>query len=118
MSTTHAKRRNIRSKGYLASLVRIEVDILTGLNKDREQIAWKVSEDEIQLKVLEREVKKLSGVTDGLASKAEEVQISGLATEQASRSRVQMLYKAEPNPQKVGPHRRRTLLLVVILTLL
>ncbi len=85
--------------------MRIEVDILTGLNKDREQIAWKVSEDKIQLKVLEREVKKLSGVTDGLASKADEVQLTGLATEEASRSGVQMLYKAGPNPQKVGPAR-------------
>jgi hypothetical protein len=100
------------------ALLKIKKDILRGFDEERKKLAENVSRNEVMIAGLTREVSKMSGVADGVASKAEEIQLSNLSARQASRTGVQILYRAEPNPQKVGPNRTKNLLLVIILTFL
>ena len=56
---------------------------------------------------LERDVENYSNVRESLASKAEEVTLLKITAQQASRSGLDILYKAEINPEKVAPSRSK-----------
>ncbi len=59
---------------------------------------------------LEREIENALGIQSQLASKAEEVALLQVASEQAARTGTAILYRAEINPAKVAPARSRTVL--------
>lgn len=96
-------------------LLKIKKDILKGFDDERKELAESVSANEVMIAGLAREVTKMSGIANSLASKAVEIQLSNVSAQQASRSGVQILYHAEANPQKVGPGRMRIMVMVMFL---
>ncbi len=99
-------------------LLRIKQDILSVFDRQRQESARSVSENEVLIAGLTREATKMSSIADNLATKAGEIQISMVSAQQASRSGVQVLYQAAPNPQKVGPYRSRILLIAMLMAFL
>lgn len=73
----------------------LEREILTGENK---------------IDALTREVEKSKAVQKALATKAEEAALLGVSAENASQTRISILYEAEANPLKVAPSRSKIVL--------
>ena len=69
-----------------------------------------VSNYQLEIEVLTREVEKTKGVQTALASKAEEAALLQVSAEKASRTGTAILYKAQANPLKVAPARSKIVL--------
>jgi len=91
-----------------AELERLESEI------DRLQSQTLLADD--RLNALRRNVQSRRQVRTSLASKAEEVTLLGVTAQEASRSGATVLYYAQPDFEKVAPHRIKVTFLCVIFT--
>lgn len=69
-----------------------------------------------EIDALEREIENAMSIQSQLASKAEEVALLEIASEQAARTGTAILYRAEINPAKVAPTRSKTVLMGMVVT--
>ncbi|MEA3366180.1 MAG: hypothetical protein U9Q79_11130, partial [Candidatus Hydrogenedentes bacterium] len=69
-----------------------------------------------EIDTLEREIENALSIQSQLASKAEEVALLEIASEQASRTGTVILYHAEINPVKVAPARSKTVVMGMVVT--
>ena len=93
---------------------KLNSDLTEGTKYSIVTLSEKISDDEVELKSLEREIEKLASVAKSLISKAGQTAL--LKLEGATpRSGTAILYRAEANPQKVGPHRSKYVLAAMAL---
>jgi uncharacterized protein involved in exopolysaccharide biosynthesis len=85
-------------------------DEVEGLRTSIRSLEKQVFKSQQYLDFLQRKVEDYKQVRGSFASKAQEVALLTISAKQASRSGTTLLYGAEANPLKVGPHRSVTVL--------
>ena len=92
-----------------------EVASLAGAIEGLEKTIF-VNDD--KLAKLKREVDSLTKVHNTLAAKAEEVDLLSVTQKGISRSGAILLYEARANPDKVGPHRKKIVLIAMLIAMI
>ena len=105
--------KNIRSKAERATRDRLREELTTEAQKLEEDM----STFALAIEGLTRESEKTKNVRTALASKAEEVALLQVSIENATRTGTTILYKAQANPQKIGPSRSKLVLGAMVATL-
>jgi len=102
-----------------------EVDRLLGLSRAQEEevaridgqlreLGQKILTWQDRLSALQRTVESRRQIRDSLAARAGEVDMLNVSLQDVSRSGIALLYSAQADPAKVGPHRVRLILAAML----
>lgn len=88
---------------------------LVGIGEKTAELEKNVFEGENQLSRQKRDIENLTNIRASLAAKAEEVALLKVSLKDISRSGTILLYRAQADPIKVGPWRRRSVIISMVL---